>query len=1090
MRTTADHAVPERFEWKSRRSPPGYVERMSRPIPGTRERESAFILVRILGPVEALIGGDRVKLGGALQRRLLAVLAARHGHPVATDELAGALWENELPSTFRLQLYKRVHALREVLGPTVIVTDELGYSLNAETSTTDARRFAEQLTSARSLRSANRLSDAVDAYRCALNTWRGAVLDGLDVPCVRDAVARLDEARAKAIEECRDTEIQQGCGADRIAETMAFALQFPNRERVVGHLMSSLARAGQSAAALELFEQLRIRLSEDGVSRPSEFVAAIRKSVLTESGAPAAVESPMRTTPSFLPADLRTFVGREWAIADVDRVVAESAAVNAVPVVLVTGGAGVGKTAFAVRWAHRVAERFPDGQLFVDLRGFAPEPPVSPDDALERLVRTLGVGTGEVPDERSGRIALYRSLLAGRRMLIVLDDAATESQVRPLLPGGGGCAVVVTSRTELRGLVALDDAHQVVLDQLSEDEAVALITRMLGEPKVAEEPGAVRDLARVCGYLPLAVRVAAANVAGNRERVAAAVARLRAENRLEELEIRGEPVVSAAFEQSCRALPDVAQRLFDLIGLLPRPEFAAHTAVALLGESCETVAVALRALEDSSLVTVSPRGRYRLHELLHLHARDRLPVAERPAGQRRLLEFYLHTADRAADLLCPTTTRQPREPADVAPLEFATVDAAMRWLDDESESITASVRRCAAEGPPGYAWRLADAVHRSLWLTGRAELGRRTAEAALRAAVRERDVLGQAVTHGALGAVRLGSGSGRGEDHLRQSLELFARLDNRAGLCTSLVDLASAVRDDGRPLEAIALLENALAHADVDAVDQRAHVLVLLSVALRDAGRLGDAADRYEQARRLASSRLGLRVSLATSEVAVDTGMLVRGGEVAHELWEFASSDVVHWRMAALASLASWQRAVGDARGVLAHASALLEAAGVNHCGYALMAHLLCGQALAHLGRASEAVVSLERGLALTDGTTHVYESTMLTIALARALRTLGDRESAARLAELAAETARARGFAVLEGQSLTTLAVLDGSASLARQAREVLAPTGHLLAQAESSLVLGEDAAVIFRRYTGHPSHAPVGVLRDADLSGCPYCG
>ncbi|HEX8868510.1 MAG TPA: AAA family ATPase, partial [Lentzea sp.] len=367
-----------------------------------------------------------------------------------------------------------------------------------------------------------------------------------------------------------------------------------------------------------------------------------------------------------LPPDPGTFVGRADGLASLTG-----------PLSLVTGPPGVGKTALALRWAHRAD--FQDGKLYVNLHGFGTEAPVSPDDALRTLLRALGVQ--QVPRELDDLVALYRSRLAGRRVLVVLDNAASEDQVRPLLPADPRCVAIVTSRNDLRGLVALDDAHRLALDVLSESEACALVESLSGSGEHTLE------LARLCGFLPLALRVAATSRAPLRDAVTA---------------LAHAPLVTAAFEFSYRALTPEAARLFRLLGLVPRPSFTLRAATALLDADAGPV---LDELERASLVERHRRHRYRVHDLLHAYAR-RLQVPDDDA-LARLLDHYLQTTDAASDLVTPRMIRQPR-PTSVT---FESTAEAVEWLDDEYPNVLAA----ALAAPPGRTWQLADALRRHLW---------------------------------------------------------------------------------------------------------------------------------------------------------------------------------------------------------------------------------------------------------------------------------------------------------------------------------------------------------------------------------------
>src|SRR6266536_3076989 len=412
--------------------------------------------------------------------------------------------------------------------------------------------------------------------------------------------------------------------------------------------------------------------------------------------------------PAQLPADVAGFTGR-------GREVVISA---------IAGAAGVGKTALAVHWAHRVRGRF-DGQLYVDLHGYTPGSPLSPLQALAGLLGALGVAADRIPVEVEQAAGLYRSLLAERRVLVVLDNARSAEQVRPLVPGSPGCVVVVTSRDRLGGLVASHGARRLTLEVLAPEEAVGLLAQIVGLDRVRAEPEAAARLAEVCGLLPLALRVAAANLTGqpSDHPIAGYLARLGAGNRLAELAVDGDPqaAVRTAFDCSYGVLDADARRLFGLLGLLPGPDFTSAAAAALAGVLVGRAGGVLERLAGAHLVEPRGAGRFGLHDLLRLYARQRSEqeegVLERRQALDRLLGWYLQTADAADRLVSPEMLRLPLPTADpgLPPASFDGRADALGWLDAERPNLVSATRHAAAHGPRPVAWLLADVLRGYFW---------------------------------------------------------------------------------------------------------------------------------------------------------------------------------------------------------------------------------------------------------------------------------------------------------------------------------------------------------------------------------------
>ncbi|TWP52084.1 transcriptional regulator [Lentzea tibetensis] len=1031
---------------------------------------------RILGALEVSDRGVRLDPGGVRNQKVLAALLLSAERVATPSYLVDVVWGEDPPSTSRHQIQKCVGELRSVLGPDVIVTDSAGYRLVLGEADLDQRTFERLVAQSHTVE----LGDAVAHLRAALSLWRGTALAGIESQALRADVERLEERRAEVRERCLALELGLGRHREAVAELTALVGEHPYRERLAELLMQALHGSGRRADALEVYQRMRTRLADDLGVEPGESLRSVHQSVLSQE--PVAVQPKPTTTPAQLPADLARFTGRQEHLARLDDLV--SARAGTVVITSIAGVAGVGKTALAVHWAHRARPLFPDGQLYVNLRGHDDAPPTTPADALAQFLRALGIDSSAIPREEAEQAALYRSLLADRRMLIVLDNAASEAQVRPLLPGSARCAVVITSRNSLLGLVALDDAHQVELDVLEPDEAHELIGRVLGESRAAAEPDAVAELAWLCGYLPLAMRIALANlVARPHHLVVDAVAELSGGDRLAKLAVPGDrrAAVTAAFDLSYRALPPDARVLFRRLGLLPRTDFTPDAAAALLGEPSARDAVL--ALEAASLIEPHTPNRYRMHDLLRLYAQDLVAHdPDRAAARHRLLEFYLHTTDAAMRLLAPDMFRLDRS-GTARP--FAGRADALSWLDGERESVVTLVVQCAEEGPREYAWQLTDAWRGYFWLRRNSADCQIAGQAALIAAEAESDPEGRAAAHSALATACIEQDAPQTE-HWLAARDLYRVAGNLAGECHCLHNLGNAHTLFGRPARATELFSQAL-HLVTD-VPRKALTLTSLGVAATFTGHLATARQHFEQALELfaqtgnemravpALSGLG-DVTCQLGDIACATTYLDQAAGLAE------GSGSQTWRLNTLRSRAMLERDTCRSEQALETTTRLLEAAeetATSH--YVLSALIVQGELLHHFGRTGEAVAALERGLRLARSLEKRYHETSVLIDLARVLAS-SEPDAAVRHATAALELADERSLRVLRGRALTTLAsVHPGQARmLVEEALEVQTATGHLLGQAEALGLLGraDEAGKIFAHVTGNPSAVPAGTLR-----------
>jgi DNA-binding SARP family transcriptional activator/tetratricopeptide (TPR) repeat protein len=1020
---------------------------------------------RVLGPLEVWAGGARVPLFGPRQERLLAALLLDAGEPVPVDRLVDVVWAQRPPATARHQVQDLVGRLRRTLvaagrPPGVITTVRRGYALRVAAGEVDLRRFEAGVREA----GATMASDpagAVATLRAALAWWRGPALAGLDTPALEPAAAAWDASRLDAWEECLRLELTLHRHEAVLGELTALAARHPGRESLAGLLMSALDAAGRTADALAVYQRLRERLADELGVDPSAALQERYTAILRGVSTP-----PASVVPAQLPQDVRDFAGRAGELRQLDA---------APPCTVVEGPAGVGKTALAVHWAHRVRDRFPDGQLYVDLRGYAPGPPLPPISALARSLRALGVPTERVPVDLDEAAGLYRTVLAGKRVLILLDNAGHVDQVRPLLPGTGGCVVVVTSRHRLGGLVARDGARRLPLGVLTPDEARDLLARLLGADRVAARPNAAAELARLCGYLPLAVRIAAANL-GTRP-IDRYTAQLRAGDRLAALRVAGDErsAVRAAFDLSYRALPGPARTLFRLLGLVPGADVTVAAAAALAGTD---VREALDRLAAAYLVDERTPGRYAMHDLVRVYAADRAQAedraADRDAAVRRLLAHYLHGADAAATVLYPQMLRLSR-PESPDPC-FADEAEASAWLDAERVNLVAATGHAATAGPHEYAWLLSDALRGYFWLRMESVDWQATARAGLAAAEAAREPRAQAAARFSLGGLAWRTGRhGRAIGEFTRALSLAEDTGWVEGQAAMLGNLGGVCLNAGRLDDAVVHLSGALAlNERTGRVGGQASNLVNLGVVAQEQGRLADSASHFREARELyrgIGARSGEALALANlGDVSRLAGRLDDSRE------HLAAALDLHGAIGNRGSEADALRCLAEVHRDAGHLAAALELAqdAVNLTREAGLRHLAAAalRAVASIhhraGRYAAAVDGYRQALRSARDSGNHYTETEALVGLAAAEHEWGRASGLADRAPVvvaeAIALARRYGYRILLGEGLRVRSGLllsrgdpDGAAEDARQALSIQRATGYRLGEARALVVFGQ---------------------------------
>jgi DNA-binding SARP family transcriptional activator/tetratricopeptide (TPR) repeat protein len=833
----------------------------------------------LLGPLLVRRGGVSLPVMPGKQRAVLAVLLLSADRVVSLDELTEALWGAAPPPSARVAVQNYVMKLRKALGDGArIRTQPHGYEIVVADGELDVSRFEGHLAAARAAVRDGSWEAAAGQVRAGLTLWRGEPLADVesDLLAARD-IPRLAELRLQAAELGLEADLHLGRHAEVITELRWLAAADPLRERLHGLLMLALYRDGRQGEALAAYARARQVLVDELGAEPGAGLRELQRQILAgdpaldlparnpparaPDAAGSAAPPPGPPVPRQLPSAVSGFTGRAVELTALARILDEASAESPGTVVIsaIGGTAGVGKTALALYWAHRVAPRFPDGQLYVNLRGFDPSGvPMAAPEALRGFLDSLGVPPDRIPAQPEARAGLYRSLLANRSMLIVLDNARDEPQVRPLLPAGAASLVIVTSRSQLGGLAAADRAHLLTLDVLSHDEAVHMLTARIGAGPVAAEPGPVGEIAALCGRLPLALAVAAARAEARPDFPLAAIAaelRDRA-GRLDALDV-GDPAASvrAVFSWSYRQLSAEAARMFRLLGLHRGPDISPAAAASLAAVDEPGARRLLAELTRAHLVAEHVPGRYALHDLLRAyaadHARSTDTQTERTAAVSRVLDHYVHTALDGALMLLPSHGSIPlgAPSPGTAPERFSGQAKALAWFEAEYHVLLAAVDLAIDSGLDNHVWQIPSAMMPFMatrWRDLDWAVIKRTAVAA---AIREDAALiasGVREVSGTLGDYE------RVPEYFADSLKLYQQLGNRRGEATYLIGLAAVAQYQGRYAEALSHAEQAVSL--FRGIGDKAGEAELL----HDVGRYHALLGNYQQARELCRQALNL----------------------------------------------------------------------------------------------------------------------------------------------------------------------------------------------------------------------------------------
>lgn len=1019
-----------------------------------------MVRIGVLGPLVVTVGDQPAEITTPMLRRLLALLVIQPGASVDADTIADQLWDGQPPRNARKTIAVYVHRLRRILG-----ADELiafapgGYTIDADAVRLDA---ADLELAAHRVATAPE-GTARDLITSALALWRGQPFQGLGgMAATEHAAQRLGEIRASLLEQLFEWELGSGQHAEIAGAIRDAIAEYPYRENLHAHLMLALYRSGRRAEALEAYRRMYQLLTGDLGVEPMPELKRLHHRILNSDSAldiPAAPARGERHQPAQLPAGVVDFTGRSEPLSEMDAWAA-GAARNAP--LLLCGGAGLGKTALAIHWGSRYAAASGAGHLYINLRGHSSDPPLRPIDALSYFLRSLGTEPERIPVDDVEASALFRSQVADRHLLVVLDNAASAEQIRLLLPGGAGNLVIVTSRERLSTLVARHGARRINLGRFTEAEAVDLLGRVAGTARVSQEASAATELARLCGYLPLALRVAAANLADLRYAgIGALVADINDTSWPApfDLDDDAEAGPRVAFDHSYSRLEPKQQRLFRLLSVIPGPDFTPNAVRSFAGGDFGDVPHALRRLAGAHLIEQHAPGRFSLHDLVYRYARSVCAEKDEPAVRdlawQQLNGYYLRSCDAGARVAYPQvirlhwTDRSGSGPGE----SFAGHAEAMAWLDAERPNLIAAVNAAFEGGDMATASSLADMLRgffsirrlRSDWLA--------VSDVALRAAERSRDVLAQIAARLSTSMVRWALGE---YAEAASILQVNAELARDAGwidaAVSSLGNLGGIYGEWGRLREAADCLEQALSLQPAEGrLATKASILTNLGAMSADLGRL-DASIEYASAALRLFDEIGVELAAARSQANLGETLRAKGNLAAAKAHLDSASSRLdglgdqHAEASVYVSLAMLRHEQGDlaaARDAALRAKELAEQAGAQ----VKIANALSALALIDGDRArhEEAIAILcECKAARHEHEARFYYATTL---LAQ-----GDAAAAQAVCEDVVSACRDAGYLHVEAEALAMLAELhrqgnrpEPAGVAAKEALAALAESGDI---------------------------------------------
>ncbi|MFD6066987.1 AfsR/SARP family transcriptional regulator [Amycolatopsis lurida] len=980
------------------------------------------VRIQVLGSLRVWLAGREVDLGPPGRRAVLGLLVLAGGEAMSKQELLDALWGERPPRSAVNVLQTHVKHLRRLLEPgrpsrsgsEILPHVGGGYAVRWDAVEIDLPHVRGLVAEANDAQRDGETGRAAALYGEALRWWRGRPLADIPSLSTHPKVMALLAERRALLARYGDAMLAIGAADEVVAELAEAAADQPLDEPAQARLIRAYHATGQRATAFRLYQEVRERLIEELGVEPGPELAAAHAALLAD-GEPLPDPRPAARVPRQLPAEPSGFTGRLLELSILDQLMPRAGnSGGAVALAAVTGPAGAGKTALAVHWGHRVKDRFPDGQFYANLRGHSAGAPATALEVLTRFLAALDVPAERLPADTETASALYRTLMTDRKALVVLDNAVDVDQVRPLLPAGPGCLVLVTARDRMAGLVALHGARRLTLGMLEPGEALELLARVLGADWVRAEYEAAAEVAGLCAYLPLALRIAAANLAEDPgSGIEDYAIELRKGNLLAALAVPGDEqiAVRTAFDLSYAALPTATRRLFRLLSLVPGNDIGVEAVEILSGE--ERAGPMLDTLASAHLVEQHAPDRYHFHDLLRRYAADRLreSPAETGSARRRLHEWYLRGADQAAKIVYPHMFRVPLSVPD-GPVPAGAKENAAEWLEAELGNLVAVVEDAARTGPRPVAWLLADALRGYFWMSSRQVEWRAAAAAALSAAEEDGDLRARVSARFSL--ADLGFRQGRYREAVREHTGALV-LARRAGW-----------------------------------VEAQAAVLGNLGCVYWQSGRLPAAAVRFSR---------GLELSR-------------RAGSPAGEAVALGNLGLVHWEMGDLpgaarqyvqalrryreigsrygeainlCNLGQTQHArgqAGEAAGLLAKALALHREAG-NRAGEAetlgRLASVYCD-----LGRLTDALDHAREGLRLARETGEPRGEGEALVALAGVHQRVGHRQDAVRRYRQALALLRETGDRYPEVDALIGLATATGDLGQARRALTLAERSGY----------------------------------------------
>jgi tetratricopeptide (TPR) repeat protein len=853
-------------------------------------------------------------------------------------------------------------------------------------------------------------------------------LTGASGAFVESARDLLEDQRVTAIEDYLEVQLRRGVFSEVLATVSQPLEAHPLRERLQAQHIRALHGSGRQSEALTHYRRFRERLADEVGIDPGSELQELEREILR--GAPT-VSRPAAAVavPAMLPLDTAHFAGRQAELARLDELLSPSLASRSTTIAVVAGAGGVGKTTLTIHWGHLRRDRFSDGQLYVDLRGYAPDRSLRPIEALARLLHALGVPSPDIPAEPDQAAAEYRRLLLNRRMLIVLDNARDAAQVRPLLPAGGGCAVIVTCRSRLSGLVAREGAQSLPLEPMSDKESLALLSRVLGQREVIAEPDAAAELSQLCGHVPLALTIAGANLREqNHHSISDFVEQLRSSDRLASLSIHDDEhaAMTTTIDLSYEALPHATQQALRRLGLVPGVDFTTAVVASLLDCDVSAAQQQLELLNNYHLVREHAAHRFLFHDLLRLYARSKSlhtdDQNDRDLASTRLAAFYLGHVDAAARTVYPQMVRLVPPPQLLATASFAGAAEALAWLDTERANLLAAIEGFQDDA----AYLLADSLRGYLFLRMNVVDWQRAATAGLRAAEAADDTAGQAAAWLSLASLKWRTGEQDAAfNGFEQALHFARQAQWLDGENAILSNLGAAHRTAGRLDAAADSHLRGLEMSRSRGVPLlAANHLGNLGVVYNEMGDLPKALSAYREALSLfeeAGSHLGrsyalvnigeINVRLGVVDVAED--YLNRARTAAAELDDKA---VLAGAQAATAHLQlAFERPVK----AMEYASQSLRLAReIGDRGVEVKALAARAAVMLARGAGSAALMDFEEAAQVADQAGLRLDEAIALIGQAQTHRHMGDSAAAAGKATIAAKIARDHGYRLLARQA------------------------------------------------------------------------